>query len=101
LTFGVLRPLPVPRKPWEVMLMDFVVGLPECEGFDAIWVVVDRHSKMRQFIPCHMTYGCPGISRIVFEGSGTSPWTPIDNGLGLRATVCVNHLAADMEPIRD
>jgi len=35
--------------------MDFVVGLPECESFDAICVVVDRLSKMRHIIPCHTT----------------------------------------------
>ena len=45
-TFGVLVPLPVPDKPCEDISMNFVVGLPECEGFDAIWVVVDRLSKM-------------------------------------------------------
>ena len=45
-TFGVLRPFPVPEKPWEDISMNFVVGLPECEGFDAVWVVVDRLSKI-------------------------------------------------------
>jgi len=60
-TFGVLRPLPVLDKPWEDISMDFVVGLPECEGFDAIWVAVDRLSKMRHFIPCHMTIDALGL----------------------------------------
>ena len=32
--------------------MDFVVGLPESEVFNAIWVVVDRLTKMRHLVPC-------------------------------------------------
>jgi len=62
--FGVLRPLSVPEKPWEDISMDFVVGLPECEGFDAVWVVVDRLSKMRHFIPCHTTIDAVGLARL-------------------------------------
>jgi len=54
-TFGVLPPLPVVEKPWEDTAMDFMVGLPECEGFDAIWVVVERLSKMRHLIHCQTT----------------------------------------------
>jgi transposase InsO family protein len=53
--FGVLRVLPLPEKPWEDISMDFVTGLPECSGFDAIWVIVDCISKMRYFVPCQMT----------------------------------------------
>jgi hypothetical protein len=32
--------------------MDFVVGLPESEGFNAIWVVVDCLPKMHHLVPC-------------------------------------------------
>ena len=35
--------------------MDFVVGLPESKGYDAIWVVVDRLTKLRHMVPCKST----------------------------------------------
>jgi transposase InsO family protein len=63
-TFGVLRPLPVPEKPWEDISMDFVFGLPECEGFDAVWVVVDRLSKMRHFIPSNTTIDAVVLAKL-------------------------------------
>ena len=40
-----------------------MVGLPECEGFDVIWVVVDRLSKMRHHIPCHTTIDAVGLAK--------------------------------------
>jgi len=63
-TFGVLRPSSVPEKPWEDIFMDFVVGLLECEGFDAVWVVVDILSKMWHFIPCHTTIDAVGLAKL-------------------------------------
>jgi len=48
---GLLRPLPIPKGPWESVSMDFMVSLPPLKGFDAIMVVVDRFSKMAYFIP--------------------------------------------------
>ena len=35
--------------------MDFVVGLPESKGYDAIWVVVDRLTKLRHMFLCKST----------------------------------------------
>ena len=53
---GLLKPLPVPERPWTDITMDFVVGLPDCKAYgqvyDAILMVIDRLSKERHYIPC-------------------------------------------------
>jgi len=36
--------------------MDCMVGLMDCEGFDACWGIVNRLSEMPNFIPCQMTF---------------------------------------------
>ena len=49
---SLLQPLPVPERPWVDLTMDFVVGLPKSQGYDAILMVVDQLSKERHYIPC-------------------------------------------------
>jgi hypothetical protein len=90
-TFGVLRPLPVPEILWEDISMDLVVRLPECEGFDAVWVVVDRLSKMRHFIPCHTQIDAIGLTKlflrevVLLHGL---PWTIVsDQGPQFASTI--------------
>ena len=48
---GVLRPLPIPEGPWQWTESDHIVKLPVSKGFDSIYVVVDRFTKMAHFIP--------------------------------------------------
>ena len=50
--YGLLKPLEAPGRPWESIAMDFIAGLPESNGYDAIWVVIDRLTKMAHFRPC-------------------------------------------------
>ncbi|GJP33534.1 hypothetical protein CLOM_g18063, partial [Closterium sp. NIES-68] len=53
---GLLQPLPVPEQPWQVVSLDFIIGLPPTSsGHDAILVVIDKFSKMGHFIPTHTT----------------------------------------------
>jgi len=49
--YGLLEPLEVPKRPWTAISMDFMVGLPNSEGYTKIWVIVDRFCKMAHFIP--------------------------------------------------
>jgi hypothetical protein len=54
---GLLQPLKVPEWKWEEIGMDFIVGLPRTrDGYDSIWVVVDRLTKVAHFIPVKTTY---------------------------------------------
>ena len=54
---GLLQPLKVPEWKWEEISMDFIVGLPRTQsGYDSIWVIVDRLTKVAHFIPVKETY---------------------------------------------
>ena len=49
--FGLLEPIDVPMRLWNAISMDFIVGLPESQGYTRIWVIVDGFLKMAHFIP--------------------------------------------------
>ena len=49
---GLLQQLPIPEWKWDMITMDFVSSLPRTSsGYDAIWVIVDRLTKMAHFLP--------------------------------------------------
>ncbi|WVZ58136.1 hypothetical protein U9M48_008439 [Paspalum notatum var. saurae] len=54
---GLLQPLKIPEWKWQEISMDFIVGLPRTQkGYNSIWVVVDRLTKVAHFIPVNTTY---------------------------------------------
>lgn len=48
---GLLKSMPIPTSPFEVISMDFIPGLPMNNGFDNILVMVDKLTKYGIFIP--------------------------------------------------
>ena len=52
-TPGTLVTLPIPDGPWEWTQSDHITGLPRSGSYDAIYVIMDRLTKMAHFIPTH------------------------------------------------
>ena len=50
---------------WDKLGMDFITGLPRTRsGYDSIWVVVDRLTKVAHFIPVKTTYTSAKLAKI-------------------------------------
>jgi hypothetical protein len=57
--------LQVPEWKWEEIVIDFIVGLPRTQsGYDFIWVIVDRLTKVAHFIPIKTTYSGPQLAEL-------------------------------------
>jgi hypothetical protein len=54
---GPLQSLLIPKWKWEDISMDFIVGLPRtAKGYDSIWVIIDRLTKIAHFLPVRVKY---------------------------------------------
>ena len=65
---SLYTPITVPEKPCTDISMDFVLRLPKVmKGYDSIFVLVDRFSKMAHFIPCKKTSDDEHVSKLLFK----------------------------------
>jgi IS30 family transposase len=61
----LLQSLQVPEWKWEEIGMDFIVGLSRTQpGYDSIWVIVDRLTKLAHFILLKTTYSGPQLEEL-------------------------------------
>jgi hypothetical protein len=42
--------------------MDFITRLPEAEGSNALWVIMDRLTKIAHFVTCKDTIGLKDLA---------------------------------------
>jgi hypothetical protein len=65
---GLLQPLPIPEKKWEVLTMDFITGLPKMNRkHDSIMVVVEKLTKVAHFVPVKTTHTMANIAEIFMK----------------------------------
>ena len=65
---GLLQPMKMPEWKWEEVGMDFIVGLPRTQrGYDSIWVIIDRLTKVAHFIPVKTTYSSAKLAELYME----------------------------------
>ena len=64
---GLLQPLPIPPRPWHSVSMGFITSLPESRGYAAIFVVVDRFSKLAHMVPTMETTTTLEIAKLLLN----------------------------------
>ena len=66
---GLLQPLPIPAWKFDSVSMDFVMGLPNAAGgLNAVWVIVDRLTKVARFIPMKKTWSLEQMAEAYSNG---------------------------------
>lgn len=64
---GLLMPLPVPDRAWQVVTLDFIEGLPKSKMSNCILVVVDKFSKYAHFIPLSHPFSAATVAQAYME----------------------------------
>jgi hypothetical protein len=62
---GLLQPHAIPKSKWEVISLDFIVGLPlKSRRHESIFLVVQTLKKSAHFIHVRMKYQALDIARV-------------------------------------
>ncbi|GJU66565.1 putative reverse transcriptase domain-containing protein [Tanacetum coccineum] len=65
---GLLVQPDIPQWKWDNITMDFVMKLPKSsQGYDTIWVIVDRLTKSAIFVPIRETNPVEKLARIDYS----------------------------------
>jgi len=59
-----LRPYKVLERPWQHILVDFIMKLPVFRDYDSILVVCDRFLKMSYFVATTEKITAEGLARL-------------------------------------
>ncbi|GJX98759.1 reverse transcriptase domain-containing protein [Tanacetum coccineum] len=75
---GLLVQPEIPQWKWDNITMDFVTKLPKSsQGYDTIWVIVDRLTKFAIFIPMKETDPLEKLARMYLKEVVTRHGIPV------------------------
>ncbi|GJT42062.1 putative reverse transcriptase domain-containing protein [Tanacetum coccineum] len=75
---GLLVQHDIPQWKWDNITMDFVMKLPKSsQGYDTIWVIVDRLTKSIIFAPMRETYSMDKLARMYLKEVVTRHGIPL------------------------
>ncbi|GKE06417.1 putative reverse transcriptase domain-containing protein, partial [Tanacetum coccineum] len=70
---GLLVQPEIPQWKWDNIIMDFITKLPKSsQGYDTIWVIVDRITKSAIFVPMRETDPMEKLARMYLKEVVTS-----------------------------
>ena len=63
-----MQPHIVPDRPFDIVAMDFIVGLPVTpRGHDSVLTIVDRFSKLCVLVPVQSTLDAESCARVFWD----------------------------------
>jgi hypothetical protein len=64
---GLLNPLPLLKEPWEQIMADFIMELPQSQGYDAILMAANHHTKRAHFVPSVLAVSAKGMAHLFWD----------------------------------
>ena len=72
--YGALQPISAPPSPFHTQTIDFVVGLPPQDGFDAVMTNTDKFSKLVLLIPGKTTWTAQEWAKAYLMAIARADW---------------------------
>ena len=69
--YNKLQSLPVSKRPWQELSMDFITGLPPSKRrgvvYNAILIIVDRYTKIVRYLLAKKDLDAATLAELFFE----------------------------------
>ncbi|SOV07450.1 uncharacterized protein UDID_18908 [Ustilago sp. UG-2017a] len=82
--YGLLQPLATPDRPWGLISLDFIEGLPPSRNYDSILVIVDRLTKFAILAPTYKTVTAKQTAVLLYGHFISGAWKAFAEQMGVK-----------------